>query len=163
MVGDGPERERIRQLARDKSLDNIVFASVPYEKTGDLYSIACGAVATLRNVPVAKTMRLSKVFPALSCGVPVVYSGEGEAADLLVQHQCGIATAPEDPAALAEALRSLAADPALRQRLGANGRRMVRKTYSWSTIVDTWLRRLEQPRTGGARPGNAGSKQLFSN
>src|SRR5439155_11600544 len=76
MVGDGPERERIRGLAHEKGLDNVVFACVPYERTDELYSVAYAALATLRNVPVAKGMRLSKIFPALSCGVPVIYSGE---------------------------------------------------------------------------------------
>jgi glycosyltransferase involved in cell wall biosynthesis len=145
MVGDGPERERIRNLALKKGLENMVFANVPYEGTNQLYSVAYAAVATLRNVPVAKGMRLSKVFPALSCGVPVIYSGEGEAAELLVRNQCGITVRPEDPAALAESIRRLAEDPALRQRLGVNGRRLVEVEYSWATIVDRWLREIHLP------------------
>src|SRR5206468_8350876 len=56
MAGDGPERARIRALSREKRLDNIIFADVPYEKTAQLYSVACAALATLRNVPVAKGM-----------------------------------------------------------------------------------------------------------
>lgn len=152
MVGDGPERERIRRLAREKGLDNIVFARVPYERTDELYSIAYAAVATLRNVPVAKGMRLSKVFPALSCGVPVIYSGEGEAADLLVHHNCGVSVPPEDPVALAGAMRSLARNPTLRQQLGTNGRRLVKAEYSWATIVERWLLEIGRPdeRTSGA-------------
>jgi colanic acid biosynthesis glycosyl transferase WcaI len=145
MVGDGPERVRIRRLALEKGLENIVFANVPYEGTNQLYSVAYAAVATLRNVPVAKGMRLSKVFPALSCGVPVIYSGEGEAAELLVRKQCGITVRPEDPAALAKAIRGLADDPALRQRLGRNGRRLVAVDYSWATIVDRWLDEIHRP------------------
>jgi colanic acid biosynthesis glycosyl transferase WcaI len=162
MVGDGPERERIRGLAREKGLDNIVFASVPYEKTGQLYSIACGAVSTLRNLPVAKGMRLSKVFPALSCGVPVIYSGEGEAADLLVQNECGITTPAEDPTALAEAMRSLARNPALRQRLGTNGRLLVQRAYSWATIVERWLQELDQPANGAVYAGHAAKSTATS-
>jgi len=144
MVGDGPERERICRLAREKQLGNIVFANVPYEKTAELYSIAWAAVATLRNVPVAKSMRLSKVFPALSCGVPVIYSGEGEAAELLAQNECGITTPPEDPAALAAAMSSLARDSARRHSLASNGRRLAQTTYSWATIVENWLQTLER-------------------
>lgn len=145
MVGDGPERERLRSLARQKQLDNVIFGSAPYEKTTELYSIACASVATLRDLPVAKGMRLSKVFPALSCGVPVIYSGMGEAAELLVQNDCGIATPPEDPVALAEAMSSLAHDPARRRTLAINGRRFVQKTYSWAAIVESWLQQLDVP------------------
>jgi colanic acid biosynthesis glycosyl transferase WcaI len=145
MIGDGPERERIRDLAVKKGLENIVFASVPYEGTNQLYSVAYAAVATLRNVPIAKGMRLSKVFPALSCGVPVIYSGEGEAAELLTLNECGITVPPEDPSVLAEAIRALTDDPTRRQRLGMNGRRLVENEYSWTTIVDRWLHELDRP------------------
>lgn len=147
MIGDGPERVRIRNLAIEKGLDNIVFDRVPYEGTNDLYSVAYASIATLRNVPVAQGMRLSKIFPALSCGVPVIYSGKGEAAELLAQHRCGIIVAPEDTSALAEAMTRLAEDSALRNDLGKNGRSFVQHEYSWSTIVDRWLQELEPPKS----------------
>jgi glycosyltransferase involved in cell wall biosynthesis len=147
MVGDGPERERIRNLAIEKGLENIVFARVPYEGSNDLYSVAYASVATLRNVPVAQGMRLSKIFPALSCGVPVIYSGEGEAAELLRNHRCGITVAPEDASALAEAISKLAQNPGMRHELGKNGRSLVQHEYSWSTIVDRWLQQMEHPDT----------------
>jgi colanic acid biosynthesis glycosyl transferase WcaI len=144
MVGNGPERERIRNLAAEKRLTNIIFATVPYEGMSRLYSVVHAAVATLRNVPVAKGMRLSKVFPALSCGVPVIYSGQGEAAELLARHECGLTAPPEDPGSLADAIRELSCNVELRQRLGRNGRRLVESEYSWSTIVDRWLREIDR-------------------
>jgi colanic acid biosynthesis glycosyl transferase WcaI len=143
MVGNGPERQRIRQLALEKRLNNMIFADVPYEQTAELYSVAYVSVATLRNIPVAQGMRLSKIFPALSCGVPVIYSGAGEAAQLLTSHACGIAVEPESPVALAEAIRRLADDHTLRDQLGSNGRKYVEHEYSWSTIVERWLAKLE--------------------
>jgi Glycosyltransferase len=146
MIGDGPERQRIRSLAIKKGLDNIVFEQVPYEETNDLYSVAYASIATLRDVPVAQGMRLSKIFPALSCGVPVIYSGKGEAAELLVKHRCGLVVKPEDASALAEAITELAADPALRNELGNSGRSFVQHEYSWSTIVDRWLNEVEFPK-----------------
>lgn len=143
MIGDGPERERIRNLVSAKGLENVVFGRVPYERTSDLYSVAYASIATLRNIPVAQAMRLSKVFPSLSCGVPVIYSGRGEAAELLTQHRCGVTVNPEDSNALAEAMVRLADNPSLRNELGKNGRALVQHEYSWSTIVDRWLRELD--------------------
>lgn len=145
MVGNGPERERLRKLAATNELTNVIFGEASYEKTADLYSIACAAVATLRDLPVAKGMRLSKVFPALSCGVPVIYSGAGEAADLINDTGCGITTKPEDPRALADAMLALADHPVWRNELGEIGRRVVQQRYSWHTIVENWLRQLEPP------------------
>lgn len=143
MVGDGPERERLKQMAADKKLKNIIFAESPYEEMARLYSLAYASIATLRKMEVAKGMRLSKVFPAMSCEVPVVYSGFGEAADLLLEHDCGIVVEPEDPDRLAAAIRQLADDPATRQRLAVNGRALVEREYSWRAIVQQWLEELK--------------------
>jgi len=88
---------------------------------------------------VARGMRLAKVFPSLSCGVPVVYSGRGEGADLLVENGCGIAVEPGKPPLLAETIEALAADPGERDRMGARGRQLVVGQYDWKSIVGAWL------------------------
>ncbi len=142
MVGDGPERGRIRQKAAELKLTNVVFGESPYEEMAELYSIGYASIATLRRMEVAKAMRLSKVFPSLSCEVPVIYAGMGEAAELLQSQQCGLVTEPEDAAQLAGAVVRLADDPGLRQRLGAAGRALVEVEYSWSAIVERWLKEL---------------------
>ncbi len=141
-VGEGPERPRLVKLASDRELANVVFGESPYEEMGRLYSIAYASVATLRNIDVAHGMRLSKVFPSLSCEVPVIYSGTGEAAELLARERCGVVVPPEQPPLLAKAITDLATDPTLRDELGRNGRRLVLAKYSWSTIVDTWMEEI---------------------
>lgn len=140
LIGDGPERLRLREMARSRGLNNVVFGESPYEEMDRLYSITWASLALLRNLEVARGMRLSKIFPSLACGVPVIYAGAGEAAELLVEHECGEAVEPENPAALASAIERLSADASRRERLGHNGRRWVEAEYGWGTIVERWLR-----------------------
>jgi putative colanic acid biosynthesis glycosyltransferase WcaI len=142
LVGDGPERGRLRKLSASRGLTNIVFGESPYEEMDQLYSIAYASIATLRKIDVAQGMRLSKVFPSLSCAVPVIYAGVGEAADLLAAEKCGVVVDPEQPNLLAQAVLELAADPARRNALGSAGRGLVCREYSWSTIVERWLAEL---------------------
>ena len=142
LIGDGPERKRLIDMAKELHLPNIIFGSSPYEEMSELYSIAYGSIALLRNIAVAKGMRLSKIFPSLSCGVPVIYSGIGEAADLLYDNSCGISIAPEDVPALASAIVDLADSQERRTQMGENGRKMVDKEYSWSITVERWLAEL---------------------
>jgi glycosyltransferase involved in cell wall biosynthesis len=139
LIGDGPERKRLQDRARVEALDNVVFGESPYEEMDQLYSIAWASIATLRKMDVARGMRLSKIFPSLSCAVPVIYSGEGEAADLLAAHRCGLVVEPENPAQLAEAVVRLASDDVLRADLGRAGRAFVESAYSWTAIVRAWL------------------------
>ncbi len=151
-IGDGPEREPLKRLAADLGLDNVTFGSSPYDEMARLYSLARGSVATLRDMPVADGMRLSKVFPALSCGVPVVYSGRGEAANLLEREGCGLVTPPEDPGALAEAMLRLAEDDELHATLSTSGRALVEREFAWSSIVSRWLESLGSPYGPGGDP-----------
>jgi glycosyltransferase involved in cell wall biosynthesis len=139
MIGDGPERARLKQLSIDRGLTNVIFGQSPYEEMDQLYSIAYASVATLRKMDVAQSMRLSKIFPSLSCAVPVIYAGVGEAAELLETHKCGVVVEPEEPALLAQAIASLASDQSMRHAMGGAGRAFVEREYSWSTIVGHWL------------------------
>jgi len=139
MIGDGPERARLQNFAADKKLGNVIFGQSPYEEMDELYSIAYASIATLRKIGVAQQMRLSKVFPSLACGVPVIYSGAGEAAELLQRQQCGVVVAPEEPQLLALEMTQLANDRSRRDHMGQAGRSLVEREYSWSAIVSRWL------------------------
>ena len=139
MVGDGPERARLMELARTLGASNILWGESPFAERNALYSICCGSLAMVRDLPVARNMRLAKVFPSLSCGVPVIYSGVGEGASVIEQNGCGLTVPPENPAALADAIERLADDAALRRAMASRGRELVLSQYSWETIVDRWL------------------------
>jgi colanic acid biosynthesis glycosyl transferase WcaI len=142
MIGNGPERSRIIRLAEELRLSNVVFGQSPYEEMDRLYSISYASIATLRNLDVANQMRLSKVFPSLSCGVPVIYAGLGEAADVIRDNRCGVTVDPENPEKLAAAIEQLASDRVGRDVMGKAGRQLVEADYSWKIIVQRWMQEL---------------------
>jgi glycosyltransferase involved in cell wall biosynthesis len=142
MIGDGPERSRLIRMAKDRGLDNVVFGHSPYREMDRLFSIAHASLAVLRNMDVARHMRLSKIFPSMACGVPVIYAGLGEAADLIEENGCGVVVAPEEPAQLRRAIADLAADSEARNRMGAAGRRLVEAEYNWGAIVGRWMKEI---------------------
>lgn len=142
MVGEGPERSRLIARAKSLGLQNVVFGKSPFEETELLMSITYASVVVLRKMPAAVKMRLSKTFPPLSCGVPVIYAGDGESAGLLVQNECGVVLEPENPEMLASAVQLLAQDRNRRDRLGRNGRAFVVRDLEWAGIIERWTRQL---------------------
>ncbi|UCG52017.1 MAG: glycosyltransferase family 4 protein [Candidatus Latescibacterota bacterium] len=71
-----------------------------------------------------------KLIQYMACGLPVVASPVGENRNLVATGENGyLADAPDE---WARGIRSLAADPSLRHRLGMNGRRTVEASYSVS-------------------------------
>ena len=72
---------------------------------------------------------------AMASGVPVVASAVGGLTDSVVDGVTGILVPPRDPAAIADALGELRADPARRRALGRAGRDRMEHGYSWATVA----------------------------
>ncbi len=144
MVGKGPERQRLIDRARTEGISNVLFKDSPFEDGSLLMSISFGFIVVLRNIPAAQKMRLSKTFPPLACGVPVIYAGVGESAEIIRNNGCGIVVVPENPALLAEAVVSLVDAPEKRDAFSKAGLKLVEREFSWKTIVSHWLRQLQR-------------------
>ncbi|MFB3787343.1 MAG: glycosyltransferase family 4 protein [bacterium] len=75
---------------------------------------------------------------AMASGLPVVASRIGGLQQTVEHEKTGILVEPGDPQALAEALRRLIQDPALRARLGQAGRERALDHYDWNRILDLY-------------------------
>jgi len=76
---------------------------------------------------------------AAAIGRPIVATDIPGSRDIARQDHNGLLVPPGDPAALAEALASLAADPERRRRFGAAGRALVEARFS-DRVVITWMK-----------------------
>lgn len=160
LVGQGPVRENLKRMARIYGLNNVLFGDSPFSEMPHLMSITYSSLVVMKDIETAEKMRLSKTFPPLACGVPVLHSGRGEAADLLIEHDCGLCAPPDSPSELADAIRRLADQPELRDRLGQNGVRFIHQNLSWSRIIANWLdqlRQLSPPAAPPLEPEHAGA------
>jgi colanic acid biosynthesis glycosyl transferase WcaI len=145
LVGDGSEKERIRQLAADRGAANVRFLPpVTPAEVARLYGLAVAGVATVRGSSVMSEVRPAKAVAIMGCGRPVIYSGAGEGAEIVRSAEAGLVLPPEDPAAMAAAVRRLVADPEEAARLGDNGRRYVESHLSWPVLTRAWLGDLER-------------------
>lgn len=87
----------------------------------------------------------SKLYGIMAAGRPAVFVGPAgcETASEIGRTQCGRAVANGDAAGLIAALRGLAADPALRERMGRNGRAAFDSTYNARSRCEEWRVFLE--------------------
>jgi putative colanic acid biosynthesis glycosyltransferase WcaI len=81
----------------------------------------------------------SKLIDFMAVGRPVVLAAAGEAARLVERSGAGVVVPPEDPEALAEAIRSLAGQPAEARAMGERGR-----AFATTRLRSTQAARLEQ-------------------
>ncbi|SCF81584.1 Glycosyl transferases group 1 [Streptomyces sp. Cmuel-A718b] len=129
-MGDGNQRDALR--ARAEGLANMEFLEpVAAEEFTDVLA-AADVLAVTQRASVLDMSVPSKLTSYFTSGRPVIASvaDEGGTADEVRRSGAGVLVAPEDPAALLEAVQKLAADPAAADALGAEGPRYVAQHLS---------------------------------
>jgi glycosyltransferase involved in cell wall biosynthesis len=130
IVGDGAERTRLERLWNAHGLDNVIMlGQQPKERMPGLWGLCDAAVAHMRKSLLFTTMIPAKMFEAMAMERPIILGFEGESREIVEEAGCGLGVEPENPDALAAAVRRLAADPALAREMGSRGRDLVRERY----------------------------------
>lgn len=144
-IGDGPIKPKLIKIKDDNNLNNVLFLEPqPLKKMPEFFSISNASLVILKDIELFKGARPSKIFPSLSSGVPVIYSGAGEGAQLIEEAKAGIVVTPENSDLLAEAIICLSKNPDLTKELGVNGRKFVEEKLCWTSLITNWLKQLEE-------------------
>lgn len=119
---------------------------------GDVYCLPCV------RAPDGDVDGLPQMLmEAMACGLPVVSTRIAGIPDLVIDGQTGVLVEPGDPAALADALQALLADPARAARLAEAGRAHVLETFDLATCLEPLLARYRSAL--GARGQGPGARE----
>lgn len=143
-VGDGPERSRVEETARQKGLDNIVFAGAQPKEAMPAFVNACDVgAAVLQNNPTFHTVYPNKVFDYMACGRPTLLAIDGVARELVCgQAKAGVFVTPEDGPGIAKSIVDLQADPEGCAAMGKRGRAWVLANATREALADRYLKIL---------------------
>lgn len=146
-VGDGIFRQRLQQQIAAAGLnDHFQFTGlVPPERIPEL-------IAAM-DIVVHASLRegLARVLPqALISGRPAVSYDVDGAREVVIPGQTGILVPPRDIAGLAAALSTLAADPALRDRMGREGRQRFTDLFRHEQMTAQLRTLYEKVLAGGS-------------
>jgi 2-deoxystreptamine N-acetyl-D-glucosaminyltransferase/2-deoxystreptamine glucosyltransferase len=132
VLGDGPCRPALSRLA-DTVPGVRLVGEVPHTsvvdwlRSADLFVLP--SVDLIGQGEGAPTVLLE----AMATGLPVVASDLGGVRELVADGETGVLVRPRDPAAVAEAIRALAAEPRMRERMGRAGRARSRE-HDWDVV-----------------------------
>jgi glycosyltransferase involved in cell wall biosynthesis len=141
VIGDGPERTRLEQLARDVGVAaHVDFRGrVSDEELRQAYAAADVFVLPSVLDDRQDTEGLGVVLlEAMNYSVPVIASDIGGITDIVQHERTGLLVPPGDEGALADALVRVLLDRAAASRLAEGGHRLLRESFSWDRIVDRW-------------------------
>ncbi len=144
-IGDGKEKERLAARAAELGLTNcLFFPPVPKAELGAITaSLDCGLMV-LRDIPAFyRGTSPNKFFDYIAAGIPVVNNYPGWLAGLIKEHRCGIVVPPGNVAAFADALQSLAVDPAACRSMGAAARGLAEKEFARPLLAGRFIATLE--------------------
>jgi len=128
--GNGGKREELESLVRRYGLTNVVFSPLVADKEEVARLVAgCDVCLTIYRAAKEHTWSPNKMFDALAAGRPVVINVAGWLGETIEKNECGRYVDPYHPETLAEALETLAGDPALCRRMGQNARALAERQF----------------------------------
>jgi glycosyltransferase involved in cell wall biosynthesis len=130
VMGAGAERAQLLRSIENSRLANVrLLEKQPHERIPAILAAADACLVPLRNQEVFKSAIPSKMFEAMAAGKPAILGVEGEAKEILLASDAGLAVQPEDPGAMVAAILKLQNDESYCLTLGRNGRQAVMEKY----------------------------------
>jgi glycosyltransferase involved in cell wall biosynthesis len=145
-VGEGAHKGRLEARVRELGLTNVsMLPGVARDEVPGLLAAADICLVPLRDVPLFSSFIPSKMFEYMAASKAVIGSVRGEPARIL-EAAGAIVVEPEDPGALADAVRDLAADPERRVAMGSRGRNYVAEHFDRERLAERYRSVLAQVR-----------------
>jgi glycosyltransferase involved in cell wall biosynthesis len=150
-VGEGAEKENLKQLAERQGLDNVQFIDQqPRERIPEFYSACDVGVVVLRDLPLHQGSLPSKIFEYWGMERPILLGVGGDAQRIVEDSRAGECVPSGDVEAMVRALRRLSTRRDELIEMGRRGRRYVLQHYDRKKLAGDYLEILRGVAAGEA-------------
>ena len=144
LYGDGAEREGLAARLHARPLAHVrLHAAVPKAELPAVLAGADVGIVCFAAHEVLQANSANKFYDYLAAGLPVLINYGGWQAQVLAEAGCGLSAPMGDTAALAEQLRRLIGDDALRAQMGRAARALAVARYDRARLSERVLALLE--------------------
>lgn len=137
IIGDGPKRDIITKLIRERNLQNVVrfVGEVSHPNLHPYYYLA-DLFVLLTHPDEGREEGLGLVFlEASAAGLPIVAGRSGGVEEAVLDGQTGLIVEATNGAQVIEAIAGLLERPADAKQLGKNARARITKDFVWGEQV----------------------------
>ena len=139
IVGDGPDREKLENLARDLDINDYICFR------GEIK----GVVSLLQESTMFVLPSLSEglsnvILEAMACGLPVVSTRVGGTTDIIQDGINGMLVEPDNVGQLSNTMKQLLKNKKLTEQLGNEARKTVEIKFSMEQVVTKYLKLYDQ-------------------
>jgi len=137
IVGEGERRVEYEDFCRRESLENVQFIG-PQPRLGvaALLKAANLGVHLFPDHPFWDLVLGNKTFDYLGSGLPMLYAGRGDTADLIEAAKAGKVVSPGDDQAVAEAILWFGSHPKEAAEMGRSGEQYVKCHYNRHVLLE---------------------------
>jgi len=153
LVGEGKLRGSLEREVQARGLDDMVSLAGHRDDVAQILALADVSV-----LPSEREGFSNAIVESLAAGVPVVASDIGGNREAVVHGESGLLVAPDDVRGLTQALKTVLADDALRQRMSQAARQRAQR-FSLDRMLDE-TRRLYLEMLVGPRAAKNGSSAV---
>jgi colanic acid biosynthesis glycosyl transferase WcaI len=143
LVGDGPGKQDLMNMAQDLNLTNVHFLPpVPKNKIPEILQTADALLVPLKIQLTGAVP--SKLYESMSMSKPVLLVAKGEAASIVMNANCGLVVAPGDIDSLQKAILFMKSNPEKSSQMARNGRQAAVQNHARDVIAKKFSDFLSQ-------------------
>lgn len=141
LVGNGVEKERLVQKAKEKGTSNLTFLdAVPKLSIPSLVEYFDCCYVGVKDSPLYRFgIAMNKIFDVMMAGKPMLYAVNAPD-QFAEEYRCGLKIEAGNPAAIVEGIKTLRnMSEAERAQMGQNGRKAVLEHYEYSVLAKEFI------------------------
>jgi len=138
VVGAGKKKKTYQKLAEELDIAAAVrfVGNVPDADLPLLLNASNAYIGVSRRADGTRVEGFGVALAeASACGLPVIAGQSGGLAEAVRDGETGLVVDPDDPVAVAAALKRLLEDQLLARRLGQGGRKAIETFYNWDRVI----------------------------
>lgn len=140
LVGDGMEKEKLKNMAFNRKLNNVHFYDTVPKKEVFKFILACDiGTSVLKKAETFKTVYSNKTFDYMACKKPILMAIDGISRNLVEEAQCGLYVEPENPNDFAQKLLYYYENPEMLKIHGLNGYLYVKQHFDRKVLAEKYL------------------------
>ncbi|SKB93274.1 glycosyltransferase family 4 protein [Daejeonella lutea] len=144
LIGDGMEKSKLMEVARNENIQNVVFRDPVSKKDVFKYILASDmGTSVLKKADTFKTVYSNKTFDYFSCKKPILMAIDGVSRDLVNDAEAGTFIEPENPQDFAKNVVLYINDPARLRREGDNGYLFAKKNFDRRVLSERYLTAIQ--------------------
>ncbi|MDP2709127.1 MAG: glycosyltransferase family 4 protein [bacterium] len=132
ILGDGPDREKLEELVKQKNLSERTIFYGAY-KNDDLPQYL--AIADVFVRPSLSEGQGIAFLEAMAAGLPVIATRVGGIVDFLRDYETGLFCEVKNPKSIAAKVKIMLDNKKLAETVSNNAKNMIKKNYDWGLIA----------------------------